>query len=521
MVKREKSSENSISWLRLTAAAVLLCMAAFLAYITFTWFSEGTAGSYRLPNGLGRVTVVVPPQALGCAAEVAMDYGGGQRLLIAARISGLKHHKYGPVIGLILDFDAQPPDFPWPPFPKENSQISGETPSNPWAEIGVPFGPYFGHVWLFRLARTNQSYQFHASFPGSEVADRRPLSIAGKVSNSKGVDSLEVSMRPAGSFRIENGDRITYRPPMFANFSSYPELSDPARLLDVTSNTSKLTSKGVCPTKNIRATAIFDQESIDPNSEVDPAYKTDPVQPAPSRSGALFWQKSGVGELAPVASLVDRDAEDSQNRDLWLAGSGVAVILLLTPVGVGQLWKSVARKVLSEKEALKARTHPMTPQAVESQSGTTAPVKSEKTRRRTRKLQSAEKNGHAERPQATRKSRQNTRRLPGAERQRTVRTAPEPKLEKAQRPTGKAQGAARRRQVGTAATELKSGKPQGADKQRRTDTKTPRQTGKPQAKGKSRQSTGKPESAEKKRQAGETAPQSKKGKPDQGATNRR
>ncbi len=288
------------------------------------------------------------------------SYGVSQQLEISAYISGLKHLKHGPVLGLVLDLDAQPPDFPWP-FPKESLRVSGELPSQSWYELGSPFGPYFGLLWLIRLAKVGQSYQFHASFPASEVADTRPLSITGKVANAKGIDSLVISMRPAGQFRMENGDRITYRPPSLENFTTSPSLSDPSRL-DITSFTPKPTSAGACPAKNIRATAIFDQDTIDSNGLVDPLYNIDRIRPSASRDSTLFWQDADGNELAPVASLINTDAQDNQTNRLWLAGGGLAILVVFTPFVSKQLWKSIAGRFQREQANSKSPTRTKAPQ---------------------------------------------------------------------------------------------------------------------------------------------------------------
>jgi hypothetical protein len=342
---KKKESRSFTARLRIIAGAITIAIAIIAGFATVVWYRDGTSGAYVLPRDWGRITILVPPQAHNCAAGIAMQYDESQSAELAVKISGLAHQKYGPVIGIIFDGSAAPPDSPWPDS-FGSLKTSGDLPSAPWAEYAFPFGAYFGTAWLFRLAKVDHSFQFNASYPGTEVGDGKPLSIVGEVANKNGVDSLTLTIRLAGQFRIENGGRITYQPPLLEDFTALPDLSDPTELRDISNNMPNPPISKACMGGDNRSTLIYDTQSINPDGTVNPVYEVDSAEPTPIQSDELLWQTQERGEeLSPVASVVSRQVVAHQQDQMFLAAGALAVTLAFAPLGLAQMpWPALERR---------------------------------------------------------------------------------------------------------------------------------------------------------------------------------
>jgi hypothetical protein len=339
-----KKKRGAVSKLRIAGGIAALVAAAISGVATVIWYRQSTSDPYVLPDAWGHISIFVPPHANSCAAEMAMtyDYNGSQSLVMEIKISGLPHLQYGPAIGIIFDGSAVPPDSPWPYF--GDLHITGRLPSSPWAEYGLPFGPYLGTAWLIRLAKPGQSFQFHMSYPGSEVGDGKPAQIAGKVSDSRGVDLLTISTRLSGYFRIQDGGRITYQPPIFGDFVALPSLANPPQMRDITNYLPKNPIK-ICSNQDDRISTVYDSQSIDPNGDIDPYYQVDSAEPPLTQSDQIVWRDNSPGQdLTPSASLLSRQAEESnQKLQLWSTGS-LTVTVALVPIGLTQMpWPVLER----------------------------------------------------------------------------------------------------------------------------------------------------------------------------------
>ena len=345
MRKSAKNHRDIAAILRISAGVAALVIAVVAGLATVAWYRQGTSGSYVLPHGWGRISILVPPQATTCVAEMEIAYDGSQTLELGIRLSGLAHMKYGPAVGIIFDGSAVPPDSPWPYNPENTIHTSGELPSSPWAEYMFPVGTYLGTAWLIRLAKIDQSYQFQASYPGNEVGDGKPIDIDGQISNKNGDDLLVVSVRLAGDFRMEDGGRITYQPPLFEDFVGLQDLSSPTGLREI-SNSLPAKPLTVCAAGDIRKTLVYDSEAVDPSGRIDPTYQVDSAEPSIGQSDELSWQAGGRGqELAPVASLVSRPVAEDHERLMFLAAGGLAVVVAFVPIGLAQMpWPALERR---------------------------------------------------------------------------------------------------------------------------------------------------------------------------------
>lgn len=358
----EESPENekgSASRLRIAGGIVALLISVIAGISTVIWYRQGTSDPYVLPDAWGRISIYIPPQARSCAAGMTMSYDqyGTQNVTVIVKLDGLPHLKYGPAIGIIFDGSAVPPDSPWPYF--GDLHVTGTLPSTPWAEYGLPFGPYLGMAWLIRLAKPGQSFQFHVSYPGSEVSDGKPTNIDGTVSDKDGADLLTISTRLTGNFRIEDGGRITYKPPLFEDFVALPSLSNPAKMRDI-SNALPSSPIKICTSGDRRITFINDSESVDQSGAIDPYYQVDSAEPTPTQSDQLLWETNFPGqELAPVVSLLSRPAEENHQKLMFWSAGGLAVTVTLLPIGLAQMpWPALERRRRARKRRKKSLLGP-------------------------------------------------------------------------------------------------------------------------------------------------------------------
>lgn len=327
---------------RTRAGVLILILSAGITAGAYVEYRRGVPSPYQLPNSWGQVHLLVPQGATDCRGRIILDTTSKsddtQRLTMNVSFTNPANLTGPPSVGLVMDLDAQPPDYFWP-LPPETLTIEGEAPTL-WNAIADFYGFYAGHLWLLRAPAIGNEYKFTIMQPPEQVGDHRTLEISGKVVSDGNTTRASLTVRPRGNFEMRHGSRVTYILPTFLNFQAVPKLR--IRGFDEPNEVSR-TDVSACEGSGTRESFLLTHETFG-NAQINPRYRIDSVSP-PVATDTLSWSTTGnIPAPGPVVSIVDRVAEQDQQRALFLSGVLVGVAAAVAPIGLPLLpWSSVLR----------------------------------------------------------------------------------------------------------------------------------------------------------------------------------
>ncbi|GIH21506.1 hypothetical protein [Rugosimonospora africana] len=347
---------------------VILVLSAALSGGAYLLYQHGLPTAYEHPHDWGRVHFLVPAQASACQGELNIDQTpdaatGWPRLTMTMSFTLATNPKSPPAVGIVMDIDAQPPDYFWP-LPADSVTTTGDLPSADWHVIAGGYGIAGGHLWLLRVPYPGKSYTFSVKQAGSEVADHHALSITGAARNRDGRIALTLTVRPRGAFAVVRGSRATYTSPLLLGFEAIPTFHIPGFQDSIGIDR---TGVGACGNDSSRQVTFTTPEALDDN-RVDPLYRIDSVSPALT-GDALRWSTTDATDpLSPTVSLVNRVSEAGEQRALFLSGVVAGVAAALAPVGLPLLpwrsaldsavgWRARRRRNRRRRRATRARQH--------------------------------------------------------------------------------------------------------------------------------------------------------------------
>jgi hypothetical protein len=259
-------------------------------------------------------------------------------MVFKLEMSGIKRTDPLPAIGVAFDAQAKPVDSP---FPYEDVKFEGSPPEPRPMLYMEPFGFYLGNVWWVRLPKEGQEYKVSASYTGEYVADHQPLTVEGRVSNHNGVDVITFSVRPSSSFRTAHRGRTSYRTPILVPPAQIHELAATADLAKLPNGEPETAAKA-CSTSLKRTVIIADDDNLDRQGHVGALYRVDTAVPKLATEDTLAWKAdSAEVELAPVASVISRGAEqESQDAIFWASILG-SLSAPIVGFGVSGLWRKI------------------------------------------------------------------------------------------------------------------------------------------------------------------------------------
>jgi len=335
--KRARRTRTTVAF-AIVSSSLLLAGAAYLEYRT------GTPSPYELPDGFGQVHLLLPKNASDCRGGYILDASSDSlqmRMSFSAPKNGTQRP---PVIGFVMDWDAQPPDYYWP-LPPETLSVTGSVPDPHWYLIAQNYGFLAGHLWLLRAPAAGNEYSFTDKQPASLVGDGRGLQIDGELSNKGGHIEANLNIRSRTTFRDHQGSRATYRLPALLGFEAVPKFTFPG--FD-DPNTVATTGQTACGGGGTRHIALLSEETL-PDARVDPSYRIDSVSPSLSND-TLIWsaEAADATTIAPIVSLVNRNVEQRQQRSLFLSGVFIGIASAALPVGLPLFpWARLLREPFS------------------------------------------------------------------------------------------------------------------------------------------------------------------------------